>query len=131
MVDGDQTTSWKTEHYVKNPAFGGNKPGMGILIDLGSPKDVTTVKITFANRGATVELRKGTPLPPATADGDNQVFQTYEPIGQPQEAGSTTVLNSDGHPVQYLLIWITKLPVSVDDSSRYQARIQEIEVSAT
>ena len=131
MVDGDQTTSWKTEHYVKNPAFGGNKPGMGILIDLGSPKDVTTVKITFANRGATVELRKGSTLPPATADGDNQVFQTYEPIGQPQEAGSTTVLNSDGHPVQYLLIWITKLPVSVDDSSRYQARIQEIEVSAT
>jgi serine/threonine protein kinase len=130
MVDGNQSTYWKTEHYIGNAAFGGSKPGMGVLIDLGAPKAVTTVKITFANRGATVELRKGTSLPPATATGDEQVLQTYEPIGQPQDAGSTTVLNSDGQPVQYLLIWMTKLPAAIDDSSRYQVRIQEIEVSA-
>jgi hypothetical protein len=130
MVDGDQSTYWKTEHYKGNPAFGGSKPGMGVLIDLGSPKAVTTVKISFANRGATVELRKGTSLPPATADGDSQAYQAYELVGQPHDVGSTAVLNSDGQPVQYLLIWISKLPVSVDDSSRYQVRIQEIEVSA-
>ncbi len=131
MVDGDQTTFWKTEHYVGDPKFGNNKRGMGVLIDLGSPKAVNTVKITFANRGATVQLMRGTTLPPSTADGDKQILSTYEPIGQPQEAGSTTVLSSDGQPVQYLLIWITKLPASVDDPSRYQVRIQEIQVSAT
>jgi serine/threonine protein kinase len=130
MVDGDQSTYWKTEHYKGNAAFGGSKPGMGVLIDLGAPKAVTTVKISFANRGATVELRKGTSLPPATADGDSQAYQNYELVGQPHDVGSTAVLNSDGQPVQYLLIWISKLPVSVDDPSRYQVRIQEIEVSA-
>jgi hypothetical protein len=130
MVDGDQGTYWKTEHYVNNPAFGGKKRGMGVLIDLGSAKAVRTVKVSFANQGATVELRKGTSLPPATAAGDNEVVQTYEPIGQPQDAKSTIVLNSDGQPVQYLLIWITKLPPSIDDDSKYQVRILEIEVSA-
>jgi hypothetical protein len=129
MIDGDQSTYWHTEHYNR-PAFGDKKPGMGILINLGAPKAVTTVKISFANRGATVELRRGTALPPASAEGDDQVLKTYELIGQPQEAGSTTVLNSDGQPVQYLLVWISRLPPSVDDPDRYQVRIQEIEVSA-
>jgi Protein tyrosine kinase. len=130
MVDGDQSTFWKSEHYVGDPAFGKSKPGMGVLINLGAPKAVTTVKISFANRGAVVELRKGTSLPSATAEGDKQAYQDFELIGQSQEAGSTAVLNSDGQPVQYLMIWISKLPVSVDDANRYQVRIQEIEVSA-
>jgi len=129
MVDGNPATYWKTDHYRDNPEFGGSKPGMGVLIDLGAPKAVTTVKISFANRGATVELRKGTSLPSANADGDEQIYQTYQLIGQPQEAGSTIVLNSDGEPVQYLLIWISKLPPAVDDPSRYQVRIEEIEIS--
>jgi serine/threonine protein kinase len=128
MVDGNASTYWKTDHYVGRPDFGGSKPGMGVLLDLGAPKPVTSVRITFANRGTTVELRKGTTLPPANADGDDQIYQSYELIGQAQEAGANIVLNSDGQPVRYLLIWISKLPVSVDDPSRYQVRIQEIDV---
>jgi eukaryotic-like serine/threonine-protein kinase len=130
MVDGDFGTYWKSDHYLKDPAFGGSKIGMGVLIDLGAPKAVTTVKITFANQGAAVDLRKGTALFPATAEGDDQIYQSYKPIGEPREAGATTVLNSDGEPVQYLLIWISKLPPAVDDPSRYQVRIEEIEISA-
>src|SRR5262249_11875735 len=130
MVDGDQSTYWHTEHYFNNPAFGGKKRGMGVLIDLGAPKAVRTVKISFANQGATVELRRAPTLPPATTAGDNQVPQSYESIGQPQDAKSTIVLNSDGQPVQYLLIWITKLPPAIDDDTKYQVRILEIVVLA-
>jgi serine/threonine protein kinase len=129
MVDGKEDTYWHTEHYLNNPAFGGKKRGMGVLIDLGAPKAVSTVKIIFGNPGAVVELRKGTTLPAATRDGDNQVLQSYVPVGQPQDGKLTMVFNSDGEPVQYLLIWVTKLPVSIDDQNKYQLRIQEIQVS--
>jgi eukaryotic-like serine/threonine-protein kinase len=129
MVDGNTSTNWHTEHYKGSPDFGGIKPGMGILVDLGAPKKVRGVKITFVSRGAVVELRRGTTLPPATTAGDNQILQTYEPLGGPQEAGLTTILNSDGAPVQYLLIWITKLPPIPDDQG-YQVKIEEIQVTA-
>jgi eukaryotic-like serine/threonine-protein kinase len=132
MVDGDPDTNWHSDHYKGSPDFGGGlKPGMGILIDLGSLKAVTGVKVTFAARGAVVELRRGNDLPPATAAGDQQIFQTYEPIGgSPQEAGVTTVLNSDNRPMRYLLIWISKLPPVADDQG-YQVKIDEITVTAS
>jgi hypothetical protein len=132
VVDGDPTTIWKTESYKTSANFGGLKTGMGILVDLGSPKNVASVKINFTTPTATVELRTGTQDYPSTKDGDGQLVAAYQTIGTPKEnAGSSVLLNSDGRSVRYLLIWITKLPPSQEKPGEFQVGVEDIQVLAS
>jgi serine/threonine protein kinase len=131
MVDSDPQSAWQTEHYDGDPKFGRLKDGIGIWLDLGSPKKVSTVQISFTQPGATVELRTGTTNYPSSKSGDAQTVSNYKIVGSPTTPnGSTVVLNGDGSSVQYLMVWISKLPVSEDDPNRYQVGIQDIKVEA-
>jgi len=131
VVDGNPNTVWKTDHYNNTANFGGLKDGMGILVDLGSAKNVASVKVDFTAPGATVELKVGTQDFPSSKDGDGQLVSSYQTIGTPKAAGSVVVLNSDGQPHQYVLIWISKLPPSVDQPNRYQVGVEDIQVLAS
>jgi eukaryotic-like serine/threonine-protein kinase len=126
--DGDQNTVWKTDHYKSSPNFGNLKPGMGILIDLGSPQPVSSVEVDFATPGATVQLYTGDTDPGDSASGDRQILKTYIAVGEPSVAGPRKILNlADAHSVRYLLVWISKLP-DQPDSKGYIAEISEIKV---
>lgn len=130
-VDGDPDTAWKTDHYRSSPHFGKLKPGMGVLIDLGSTKQVSSVKVEMLWPGATVDLRSGTINPPSTSDGDAKVLSEYTVVGaEKTDAGSTVVFNGPTDPVRYLMVWISKLPPAPDDPTQYQEGIDEIEVFA-
>jgi hypothetical protein len=128
MVDGNSGTAWTTEHY-NEPNFGAHKPGMGVLINLGSKKSVSTVKVNFTVQGATVQLRYGTSDPGSSSNGDKQIANTYKPIGDPVQAKTNVVLSvpAEIDPVQYVMVWITELPPA--DDGRYQVGISEIQVS--
>jgi len=131
-VDNDPSTAWASNHYKGRPDFGGIKPGMGILINLGSPKQIASVQV-IASQGATIELRTGTSDPGADsgAAGDKQIYESFTLVGQPKEAGATrTVFNGPQEPVQYLLVWISKLPPQ-PDSGGYQVQIQDIQIVAS
>ncbi len=132
-VDGKPGTFWKTDHYQSSPLFGGRKAGMGILLDLGSPQQVSDVEVDFTNIGATVELRAGNTDSPATAAGDQQVIQTFTVVQQPVVVQSTHdfLVSGDDPPVRFLLVWISSLPTSADDPNRYQVGISEIKVNVT
>jgi eukaryotic-like serine/threonine-protein kinase len=126
-VDGDLNTGWKTEHYRGRADFGGLKPGMGILLDLGSPKPITSVQVQMSAPGATIELREGQTDPGSSAAGDAAVVRDFTTVGEPKEAGSSVILPGQPDPaMRYVLIWITKLPV--DSTGQYQVGIQEITV---
>ncbi len=132
-VDGNDATGWKTDHYA-TAAFGNNKPGMGVLVDLGSARDVKSVRVDMAAPGATVEL-KAVPEDPGTGrSGDNQIVQNSTVIGNPAggPGSGPTLTFPVGQQVRYLLVWITKLP-SVDPNGQwpYQGGVQEIVVSGT
>ncbi len=130
-VDGDPNTGWKTAHYYDRPDFGGLKPGMGILIDLGQPRQVASVSVQFLNPGATVDLRVGSTDPGATRAGDQQIYTSFTRVVDPDTVATTKVfLVPDGQPVRYLLLWISKLPPSPDVPSQYQVGVQEIKVFA-
>jgi hypothetical protein len=132
VVDGDATSIWRTDSYKGSANFGGIKEGMGILVDLGSPRNVASVKVSFTTPGATVELKTGTQDYPSTKDGDGQLVAAYQTIGTPKEnAGSSVLLNSDGRSVQYLLIWITKLPPSQEKANEYRVGVEDIQVLAS
>jgi hypothetical protein len=131
VVDGKDDTAWKSEHY-NTAAFGNLKPGMGIFIDLGTAKKVSSVKITFSTPGATVALTTGNVNPPSTSSGDQQVVNVFTSganvLASKEDAGTTVVFNADGTPRQYLMVWITKLPPA--DDGRFQVGIDDIQVFA-
>ena len=59
--DQDPVTAWMTSTY-NSAAFGGLKPGVGLLVDFGQPVTVARVGLGLTAAGADVELRAGNAL---------------------------------------------------------------------
>ncbi|MEE6258459.1 protein kinase family protein [Plantactinospora sonchi] len=133
VVDGDSNEGWETESYHNQPNFGNTKPGMGILINLGEPREVTSVQVEFSAPGVSAELRWGTADFPSTDAGDKALLRAYkERIGNPYEKADGSTVNfsnfTPGQKYQYLMLWITELPQS--EPFRYKIGVQEITVQA-
>jgi hypothetical protein len=128
VVDGDEETEWKTDHYFNNPKFGGIKPGMGILIDLGEPRPVSAVRVQFTAAGATVQMRHGTEDPGDSSSGDKEIDQTYKGLRPAEVADANWVFSQfdEGAEYRYLMVWITEMPQ--DGDRGYQIGVQEIAV---
>jgi len=123
-VDGDMNSAWKSDHYIGSADFGAKKKGMGILIDLGAPKTVATVTVTFADRGETVELRTGNGLGSNEADP----VEALNRVGEPKaDVGNKVVFTVGGEPARYLLVWVTRL---APDKGQFIVQIQDIAVTA-
>jgi eukaryotic-like serine/threonine-protein kinase len=133
IVDGDDNTGWNTDRYRNYPNFGNKKDGMGVLIDLGQPREVSDVQVQLSTRGAALELRAGSTDPGEGRQGDRQIVRSYTRIGEPYEAESATKVTfsgfQPGQKFQYLLVWITKLPPA-EEGSGFKIGVQEISVQA-
>jgi hypothetical protein len=129
MVDGDPSTVWKTDRYNGRPDFGGLKPGMGVLIDLKTPQQVSSVQVYFNTAGATAELHSGSADAGSTSAGDTTVLSTFPIVGTPKsDLGANALFQGPDQPVRYLMLWITKLPPATDGSGKFQVSISEITV---
>ncbi|MFD0974994.1 protein kinase family protein [Plantactinospora endophytica] len=134
-VDGDSNEGWETESYRGGSKFGNAKSGMGILINLGEPREVTSVQVVFSDPGVSAELRWGTKDFPASASGDRALVAAYtNRIGNPfEKTENTNVLFNQfvppGQKYQYLMLWITDLP-ETESSGRYKIGVQEITVQS-
>ncbi len=127
MIDGNTGTSWQTNGYTR-AAFGGSKPGMGILINLNDIRHVASVKVQLTLAGAKAQLRTGDTDPGESSVGDTQINETYTAVGEVIITGTTTVFPAD-LKAQYLLIWFTELPLQNPESANpYKIGVQEISV---
>jgi hypothetical protein len=131
-VDGNTATGWTTDAYdppaETGAVFGGYKTGMGVLINLGSPRKVTSVKVDLSAPGATVSLRAGDGDPGNDSAGDDKIAKTFKTVGEEHLNAPTNVLltGDPNTPTQYLLVWISKLPQN--SNGKFQIGIQEITV---
>jgi hypothetical protein len=117
-VDLDPTTSWVTQRY-RTAKFSGLKPGVGLLLDLGSSRPLTRVLVAFTASGAHVQLRVAATAPD-TLDATRLVAEDDDG----KQVASLTP--SDGTRARYLLVWITELPKANDG---YRVGIAEISAS--
>ncbi|OEV10462.1 protein kinase family protein [Streptomyces nanshensis] len=118
--DGDPSTYWLTQKYYGHPDFGHLKPGAGLILDLGKPQQVSSVKVDFV--GATgahfLAAPKDTATMPSSLDGFSNVTSgTGEHL---------TLKAKKPIRTQYVLVWLTELPLS--DDGNYRGRITEIQV---
>jgi hypothetical protein len=119
-IDNDLETAWTTVNY--NKANMGGKAGVGLLLDLGASKDVSSVSVTFTSVGQTAEIYV-TELPEvdfATAIkfGDNN----------PNEI-SSEITATKAVTGRYVLIWLTPdLPKAT--SGKYQGGVVQVDVTS-
>ena len=132
VVDGNPDTAWET-HRFTTAKFGNLKPGMGVLINLGTPHALTDVRVETSSPGVGMDIRYGTSDPGNSSDGDDKLVKSFKKLGSPEaEAksdGTTRVLPvlDSNAKYQYVLVFLTELP-RADDGDRYQASVNEISV---
>jgi hypothetical protein len=122
-IDGRSGTAWRTVAYT-TPAFGGLKPGVGLILDLGEAATVRQVKLRLPDEGSTIQIRTavgGATRAPATLSG-------YALAATATGAGKEeTIRFTAPATTRFVLIWITQLPPGPGPT--YRGGISEATVS--
>jgi putative peptidoglycan lipid II flippase len=110
--DGDPLSAWKSENYYDGTL---NKPGVGMLFDLGSPQTVTGFRLQTPHPGYRFSVVVG--------DGDWRAMvaharRTFTAVDDMRES----IEPATG---RYVLLWITTV-VDTDDGNR--AEVSEFRV---
>ncbi|MEV6303760.1 protein kinase family protein [Actinoplanes sp. NPDC051861] len=132
-VDGDPETVWETSRYENRSNFGNLKPGMGVLINLGSPRSLAEVRVAASTPGATFDVRYGANDPGDSSDGDEKIMKDFKRLGDEAPEPSTgTNWNFFGfepdQKYQYVLVFISDLPEAEDGRGGFKLSVSEIEL---
>ncbi|MEV7613121.1 protein kinase family protein [Streptomyces sp. NPDC089799] len=112
-ADGDQSSAWITKIFFSHPNFGNldaYDDGSGIIVDLGSVKNVTGVEVDFHGSGHKVEVlaaNADTGTQPRSAAGFRQEIRKLGKADGTLETSLDTPVKT-----RYLLVHITELPPS-------------------
>lgn len=126
--DGKPATAWTTLTYRGNPKLGGLKPGVGLVIDLGQPVAVGSVKLTLQGTGTAVSLYVPQADAAAVTTADMSTVERWKQVANNGAAGTSVTLKP-ATPVttRFVLVHLTSLPKV--DAGRYRAGIAEMEVT--
>ena len=98
--DGDENTAWRTVTYYNKSL---DKPGVGLLVDLGAPRSIGEITLDLVGNGT--DLQVLTSNEPGTNPND------FDLMAQATEAGETVTLkNPNPNSSRYVLVWMTGLP---------------------
>ncbi|MEU8816373.1 protein kinase family protein [Actinoplanes sp. NPDC048796] len=129
-VDNDPESAWETQRF-KQPNFGTRKPGMGVLINLKTPRSLSEIEVEMSQPGVTMDIRAGTSDPGDTSEGDAKIMQTYKRLGDGDTTtdGTREVFSpfDPNTKYQYVLVFLTKLP-KADEGGGYKVSVNKIEV---
>lgn len=104
-ADGDPQTAWPTVTYYDPLEL--QKAGVGLLVDLGAPAEVSEVSVAFLTRPTDLEILVAGEDAAAAPTGADELRRVAGETG----AGNRADLALD-EPVttRYLVVWLTKLP---------------------
>ncbi|MCI0385567.1 protein kinase family protein [Streptomyces sp. CNQ085] len=118
-IDGDADTFWQTMYY-NSAKFGNLKTGVGLILDLGESRQISTVKVGF---------KGGTSVDFLAADEDTaQTPGSLSGFSKVSSGSGTEVELKAKKPIRtrYVLVWLTELPLTAEGN--YRGRITEVEV---
>ena len=120
-ADGDPSTAWQTVEYYRDPRLGLLKDGVGLVVDLGAPQEVSAVDVVLQGRPTSLDL-----LAAPEGSGPPEGVDGLDTVSSASDVGGEVVLELD-EPVttRYLVVWLTSLPPS---DGGYRGRIAEIVV---
>ena len=116
--DGDTATVWNTNIYRQQFGPGGLKKGVGLVLDLGSRKRVSSLTVTLVGAGTDLQVR--------VADQQGQSLADYAKVAASTGANGRTVITlAKPTAGRYVLVWLTKLPAV---SGGFRGQISEVVV---
>lgn len=118
-VDGRPGTAWTTSGYQQDFGPGGLKPGVGLVLDLGSEREVSSVVVTVAGGTTAVELRSSSSRP-SSIDG-----LAVAAKGTSDDDGTVALTPDEPVTGRFLVVWLTSVP-TVDGA--FRGSISEVEV---
>ncbi|MGY5047541.1 serine/threonine protein kinase [Streptomyces sp. 900105755] len=113
--DGSTSTYWRTNTFLSGPELAPYKPGVGIVYDLGSARELATgtISLRYSGDHTTVALYAADSLTPGS-------ISSMTKIGSVTTTGNTaTVKVSKKVKSQFVLMWITAVPNSGADPDAY------------
>jgi hypothetical protein len=117
-IDGDPTTSWRTQRYSRNPEFGSLKSGMGIEYDFGKSTALRQIVVTTDRPGIQVQIRAGDTADAAEPDD-------YQVVADTQTMKTTGTFSiKSGTSARYYVVWLTQL--TSDGSGKYWGSLSEV-----
>lgn len=121
--DGDTSTAWTTVEYYGSPKLGGLKPGVGLVVDLGGRRDISSVRVRSSGGPIDFELYSQG----STSAERPRSIKGLDKIASVSDAGDdSSVTISEGTAARYFVVWVTKLPEVRPDT--YQGAITDISV---
>ncbi|MGW1873180.1 protein kinase family protein [Streptomyces sp. NPDC001975] len=121
VYDKSLSTYWQTDYY-KGATFGNLKPGLGVILDLGKIQQIGKVTVTFVG-DTSVELRAAS----SDAGTEPTSFGAYTKVAD-GSGTSVTLKPNASLKSRYLLVWLTKLPLT--DEGTYRGRVADIKVTS-
>ncbi|WP_375001279.1 protein kinase [Aeromicrobium sp. CTD01-1L150] len=122
VLDGDPTTGWQTSTYYNQATLGGLKDGVGLILDLGAPREVESVRVALAGDGTDVTIFAAT----AASDLPNSL-EGLRRVATIEDAGADiTVSFPDDIITRQVVVWLQRLP-QIDDGE-YRGEIREVSV---
>ena len=116
-IDSDPATSWTTVNYLADNMAG--KPGVGLLLDLGAPRPVSQVTLTFTEPGVSASVY--------VTDSQAPDITTAETLGHVDAADTSAIIKAPrAISGRYVVVWVTHVPKI--STGNYQGGIAEVQV---
>jgi len=101
VIDGDPTTSWRTETYAER-GFGGDKTGVGIVVVLDSAQSLRELQVDSPTTGWSAEV--------FVADTPRGALVDWgDPVSSAESISGGHTFTLGGARGKALLLWITRL----------------------
>jgi putative peptidoglycan lipid II flippase len=122
VVDGNVRTGWTTTTYFGQAALGGLKDGVGVVLDLGGPRELSSLRIQLAGGATDVSVYASSP-----GAEEPRSLKGLRRIAVLDGAGpDASVSLPAGLLTRYVVVWLTALPEIEPDN--FRGEIREITV---
>lgn len=120
-IDGDPTTSWSTVNYAARDF---DKPGVGLLLDLGASQQIAALELVTELPGWTAQVR----LADTPGDDETAFEVAVEEIVATEE--TTRVDLASPITARYVLLWFVEGADRGAGGFRFKAEVAEVSVYA-
>lgn len=122
VVDGNVRTGWRTTTYFGQANLGGLKTGVGVVLDLGGPRELSSVRVRLAGGPTDVSVYASSP-----GASEPRSLKGLRRIAELDAAGpDASVSLPSGFLTRYVVVWLTELPEVEPDN--FRGEIREITV---
>ncbi len=127
-IDGDPKTEWRTERYRALASFGGLKPGVGLVLDLGKAVPVRAVTVTLGGDGTALDIRVPSQDAQDAPMKSESQWRTVASVKGAAGGKAVTLELQAPQTTRFLLVYLTSLPAV--GGGYYRGAVAEVTVNS-